>query len=349
MKDLEKIYTVWNGERLSRHVVYWGFWLLLYATVNSGHNGQFFLLWVGVELVIMCIKIPVAYFIMYVLVPKFLIRRRYFLFFLGVLGVATVGGFAIWTNYYYFVIEFWGHTRPASFWTLSIVYKTLDLMYIAAIPSIFKLYQFFAQQEKQKQQVTEQKLHAELELLKHQLHPHFLFNTLNNLYGMILSQHPKAAEVVLHLSNLMSYMLYECNSPLIGLEKEIEQMKNYIQLEKIRYGNRLQVSFECGGDLEGKEIAPLLLMGFIENAFKHGVGSQIEQSWIRVNLWVRGSEMDFTVENSFPEEKGETTIGKSGIGLRNIQKRLELLYPEKHHLKIEKNETYWVRLKINLA
>ncbi len=348
MKNLEKIYTIWNGERLSRHVAYWGFWLLLYATVGAWHNGRPLVDWLGVELLFMCVKLPFTYTVIYVFVPKFLLKRAYFPFVGWVSVGVIIGGSLIWSLYYFYLIDYFGHKRPASFWSFSLVYKSLDLLYISAIPAVFKLYQFFAQQEKQKQQVTEQKLHAELELLKHQLHPHFLFNTLNNLYGMILSGHPKAAEVVLHLSNLMSYMLYECNSPLIGLEKEIEQMKNYIQLEKIRYGNRLQVSFECGGDLQGKEIAPLLLMGFIENAFKHGVGSQIEESWIRINLWVRGSEMDFTVENSFSQEKGETTIEKKGIGLRNIQKRLELLYPERHFLKIEKNETYWVRLKLIL-
>ena len=149
--------------------------------------------------------------------------------------------------------------------------------------------------------MVEQKLGAELKVLKNQLHPHFLFNTLNNLYSMVLTQHPRASEVVVRLSDIMSYMLYDCERRLIDLEKEIENLKNYIELEKIRYGKRLDISFETGGKIAGKSIPPLLLLPFLENAFKHGVGKNERASWVRINLWVNDEELTYLVENSLPD------------------------------------------------
>lgn len=348
MKNLGQTYTTWNWERLQRHLAYWVAWVLFYAMLSTAHAPKLnFGMWLGAELIFMLTRLPFIYLLMYVLVPHYLIRQHYLTFIFWALAGSVTSGMLVWVHYYWWLLDLQGHSNQF-FWRSAVVYRILDVVYISAFPVVFKMYQFFLQQEQQKQQVTQQKLQAELELLKHQLHPHFLFNTLNNLYGMILSQHPKAAEVVLHLSNLMSYMLYECNIPKIDLEKEIEQLKNYIQLEKIRYGARLQVSFECGGDLRGKQIAPLLLIGFIENAFKHGVSNQIDESWIRINLWVKDQEIDFGVENSFPKEKGEASLAKSGIGLQNIQKRLALLYPERHNLKITQKDTYWVHLKLGL-
>jgi sensor histidine kinase YesM len=306
--------------------------------------------WVGVELLMMCIKLPYTYLMMYMLVPQYLIKRQYMIFgFWAVLGMC-IGGLTIWYMYYFYLLDYFGHAKPKTFWSPSIVYKGLDLLYIATLPTVFKMYQYFLQKEQQAQQIQEQKLQAELELLKHQLHPHFLFNTLNNLYGMILTNDKNASEVVLHLSNLMSYMLYECNAPTIALEKEIAHLKNYIELEKIRYGSRLHVSFECGGTLHDKHIAPLLLIGFIENAFKHGANTQLDNAWIRVNLWVEGNTLDFSVENNLPADSPtEMPQTKGGIGLSNIRKRLELVYPKRHNLQIIAKETYFIRLKLELV
>jgi two-component system, LytTR family, sensor kinase len=351
MFKIEKIYTYWGAERLTRHLIYWLFWLVLYATVNTSNNpNSSFFTWLWVELSVMSVKVPFTYMMIYVLVPHFLIQRKYLQFAcLAVLG-AIIGGFTISGLYYLRLAVLIGYPQPSVFLTPGIFFKVLDLLYVSTFPTIYKLYQFYRKAEIVQQEMNAQKLNAELELLKNQLQPHFLFNTLNNLYGMILTNDKNAAPAVLRLSNIMSYMLYECNSPFIALEKEVEHLKAYIELEQIRYGKRLEVSFECGGAMNKHQIAPLLLIGFVENAFKHGAGSHNETAWIRINLWVENGQMDFIIENNLPTKisENENFKVKSGIGLRNIHQRLALIYPDQYTLKIEQSDSFLVHLKLNL-
>lgn len=351
MLTIEKIYSGWNGQRIYRHIAYWCFWLLLYASINSTNSTNSFITWIYLELVIMLVKLPFTYLMIYFFVPHYLLMRRYYDFFFWGLLVTAIGGSAVWSIHYYAFIGFEHYSKPESFFSATFFYKSMDLVYVATFPIILKLQQFYQQQEEQNREIIEQKLHAELELLKNQLQPHFLFNTLNNLYGMVLTNDKNAGTAVLQLSSMMSYMLYECNGKTIELEKEIEHLRNYIELEKIRYGKRLIISFEWGGDIAAKDIAPLLLFGFVENAFKHGVGKNIEEAWIRINCWAKNDTLDFLVENSVSRDEHdnkEPSKMNAGIGLQNIKKRLALIYPQRHNLKIESNETYQVHLKLNL-
>jgi two-component system, LytTR family, sensor kinase len=351
MLTIEKIYGGWSKQRAYRHIAYWFFWLLLYASVNSANSQSGFGFWLIVELLIMTIKLPYTYVMIYFLVPQLLIKRKYYQFFLWALLATVIGGTIVWGIHYYYFVDLIHYSRPTNFFSPPFFYKALDLVYVATFPIILKLQQFYQQQEKQNREIVEQKLNAELELLKNQLHPHFLFNTLNNLYAMILTSDKNATKAVLHLSSMMSYMLYECNGATITLDKEIDHLKNYIELEKIRYGKRLNISFEFGGEIEGKSIAPLLLFGFVENAFKHGVGKNINDGWIRVNCWAKNETLDFLVENSLCGDEVdaiETINTNGGIGLQNIRKRLSLIYPERHSLKIKNDETYLVHLKLDL-
>lgn len=351
MFQIEKTYHGWTFERVARHVLYWLAWLLFYSVVGSSYNIISPVKWAGLELLIMCVKLPFTYFLIYYLVPNYLVSKRYFNFFATLLISATIGGLLIWTLYYYVFTPYFFNHETGPFWTMKISFKALDLIYIASLPTVLKLHQLQSLREKQTLLLVEQKLGAELKLLKNQLHPHFLFNTLNNLYSMVLTQHPKAADVVVHLSDMMSFMLYECEGPLIDLEKEINNLKNYIELEKIRYGKRLEISLEIGGELQGKSIAPLLLIPFLENAFKHGVGKNEAASWVRVNLWVEDSTLTYLVENNLPEGQSEESLlhTQSGVGLSNIRKRLELLYPATHVLEIKKEDTFLAKLNLELS
>jgi LytS/YehU family sensor histidine kinase len=154
---------------------------------------------------------------------------------------------------------------------------------------------------------------AELQLLKAQVHPHFLFNTLNNIYSFSLSRSPFAASLVLKLSDTLRYMITECEAPLVPLEKELKMLNDYIGLESVRYGTRLNVEIKFEGDTDDKMIAPLLLIPLVENSFKHGTSQMLEQPWIRMIINTRENDLEFHLSNSKPE-KINTQDRNNGIG-----------------------------------
>lgn len=191
----------------------------------------------------------------------------------------------------------------------------------------------------------------ELSLLKAQIHPHFLFNTLNNLYALSLSKSDESPGVVLGLSQILRYILYECNTSRVNLNKEIEIIERYVALEKIRYQNRLEINTSIQGKLSDYEIAPLLVLPLVENAFKHGISKLPEEGWINMEIKIRADEFIFKISNNRPiEDETMVSSGKYGnIGLQNIKKRLNILYPNKHELKIiSEDEVFIVVMKIKL-
>lgn len=184
----------------------------------------------------------------------------------------------------------------------------------------------------------------ELHYLKHQIHPHFLFNTLNTIYGFALKQSLQTPEIILKLSNLLDYILYQVNKPTVSLKEEVLHIKEYIELEKIRFQDTLKVDFTSNEIDESIQIAPMLLIPFVENAFKHGsiLNGFLD---IQININVGESQLDFLVSNTIL--KGKTQKSRSGIGIENIQKRLELNYSNNFKLvnKIEENR-YIIKLSI---
>lgn len=193
-------------------------------------------------------------------------------------------------------------------------------------------------------------LQAELDFLKGQIHPHFLFNTLNNLYALTLNNSPKSPNIVMGLSEILRYMLYECNVESVALKKDVEVLESYILIEKIRYEERLDLSFTKAGDISKHQIAPLLLLPLVENAFKHGVSEKVGEAWVNIDLSVKDNLLKFKVANS-KAEKVDTTASKhyGKIGLENVRKRLHIIYPKGHQLKIFNEEEMFVAiLEINL-
>ncbi|RIV22453.1 hypothetical protein DYU11_15670 [Fibrisoma montanum] len=219
---------------------------------------------------------------------------------------------------------------------------------IGGFAAAIKLVKVWYQKQEAYQQIEREKLNAELQLLKSQVHPHFLFNTLNNLYALTLRKSDRSPAVVLKLSELLSYMLYDCNAPEVPVEKEITFMRNYIGLEQLRYGDRLDMSVTISGDYQNKLIAPLLLVPFLENAFKHGTSEQLEQAWMHLDLSVQGTTLKFKLINSRETTEHDATY-VGGIGLLNVKKRLHLLYPDRHDLRITaEDETFMVTLTLEL-
>ncbi|MRR21103.1 hypothetical protein EG827_13065, partial [bacterium] len=187
-------------------------------------------------------------------------------------------------------------------------------------------------------ELEREKLNSELALLKNQVSPHFFFNTLNNIYSLIAINQEDAREAVLSLSKMMRYMLYESEQGNTRLSNEIEFIKGYIDLMKLRLSERVRLSVSLPEEYEDRDVPPLLFIPFIENAFKHGV-SNLGNSFIDIGLRAEGGEITFLVANSISHQSAGTPRAASGIGLDNVRKRLALLYPGHHELRIGERET----------
>ena len=203
--------------------------------------------------------------------------------------------------------------------------------------------------ESNRKQMENDKLANELKFLKAQINPHFLFNTLNNLYYLAYSHSANTTEVIEKLSQMMRYMIYDSNYPKVPLSKEIEYMQNYISLERLRLNNEVPIDFVVEGSTENILVTPLIFITFLENAFKHGVSANASNSWVKINFQVKGKEIIYTVENSKLKSSNMNDKEKSGFGLQNVQRRLELSYPNNYKLKTEDmSDRYFVQLNLSL-
>ena len=199
--------------------------------------------------------------------------------------------------------------------------------------------------------LDKQRKENELRHLKAQLNPHFLFNTLNNLYGLSVAESKMLPGLMLRLSDLLRYSLYDTNQQYVSLQKEVEYIANYVELEKIRWNDSAAIRLEVQGDMEGQHIAPLLLIVFIENAFKHLSVAKGQQAYVRILLAVENGKLHVQVKNSLDTSllPVQTGTRKGGLGLDNARKRLDLIYPDQYTLTINRlPESFEVELQIEL-
>jgi LytS/YehU family sensor histidine kinase len=202
--------------------------------------------------------------------------------------------------------------------------------------------------QKEKEQLEKEKINAEVQLLKAQIHPAFLFSTLNNITSEARLASPKAPEMLIKLSDLLSYMLYECDSPKVKLEREIMMLREYIALEKIRQGEQLEMTFQINGDLGGQLISPLILLPFIDNSFSYCNHELAEQVWVNVDITIENNNLSMKIINGIPAGIDEDASFNSE-SMINIQKRLDLLYPGRHALKINaEQELLMIHLNLKL-
>ena len=220
---------------------------------------------------------------------------------------------------------------------------------VSAFVASLRFFTEWQELEEQKTKFKNEKLTAELKFLRNQINPHFLFNTLNNLYSLAYSNSPQTTEVISRLSQMMRYMVYDCNHDTVSLEKEIEYIKNYISLEKLRLNNNTPIDFEIKGDPGTKYIMPLLLIPFLENAFKHGVSNN-QASWIKASLDCSTNTISLQVKNSINSKNGASASSNSGVGLENLKRRLVLNYPDKHKLEFNASDhQYNANLEVKLS
>jgi two-component system, LytTR family, sensor kinase len=338
--------------RVAIHVTFWLALLLYEGLVWGLVDGEYGrrLAFSAVELPI---KIAATYFTLYFLIDRFLIQRKYGIFLVGLIASMAIFGL-LWRLVSYhtlYPIFYPNGTLVPVLYLPKILIGIFSIYSITAIVASFHIGKLWHLHLQRSQRLEKEKIESDLQLLKSQINPHFLFNTLNNLYVLTLNHHKSAPEVVHKLSELMSYLLYDSNQPEVSLDKELQYIDNYILLEKLRYESRLDVSLNIYDNVQGVSIAPLIILPpFVENCFKHGARHQHFNAWIRIDVSIQEHVVVFKIENSKSTEVNDNHKEKSGIGLSNVQKRLELIYPNRYDLQaMDESDSYLVILKIQLA
>jgi len=237
-----------------------------------------------------------------------------------------------------------GYQEP--FTLIHIVEVMVGTIYVVALVSAIKLAYDWISEKRKNDELQRIQLQTELDFLKSQIQPHFFFNTLNNLYALVIKQSPNAPDVVMKLSEIMQYVLYEVKESRIDLLKAINYVHSYLELEKLRYGERVKSEISIEGDIDEVEIPPLIFLPFVENCFKHGVRKEGDIK-VNINFAVRDKFLYFSVENSLDEH--QDSAPRHGIGIENVKRRLDLLYGKKYNLDTSAtDEMFKVFLKLPL-
>jgi len=349
MKSIHSFFSI----SLVKHVLFWiGVFTYFIVTLNityfSGYEQAF-----DFSLIYLFSQVIVAYVCLYFLVPKFLLPKKLVLFIFSLLLLLMVvyvifgclHEFYYHPKYsYFFSLDSEISKRRGTWDTLMNVPTFIGKSTKFLTPTILIVLAKYYNNQHKYLQLNEQKKATELATLKQQLNPHFLFNTLNNLYSLSVTKSDEAPEVIEKLSEMLDHMLYGSNDQFVSLHKEVELIENYLALEKVRYYDRVAITFtkEVPKDVL---VAPLLFLTFVENAFKHGVSQELEKAIIEIQITVKDAYIYFTISNSIATNK--VFSNKQGIGLKNVKKQLELLYDNAHSLEIkEEKERFYISLKL---
>ncbi len=336
----------WLNRRRVAHSVFW-VTLLIILMIAEGIQQGFFFTFTN-ELINIFFFALLVYFNLYYLVPNYLSQNRFMTY-----GLLLVLSAIIITplKMIVFYFKFSDFPKLQNNLIKDINSQFLINFFLVSISTIVKIVTDWARHVGEKQELVTQTMQSELRFLKSQINPHFLFNTLNNLYALTLKKSDQAPDVVIKLSEMMRYMLYECNEKRVPLSKEVNYIQNYLELEKLRQSNRaVEITFEVNGSIKNQQIAPLMFIPFLENSFKHGLSHQISHGFVHVRLDVDDNRVQFNIENSKPDSAPVRDNRPSGgIGLVNVHRRLNLLYPNQYELKIEDNpNSYAVNLLLEL-
>jgi len=287
----------------------------------------------------------IVYFNLNYLFPNYLDEKRY-----GLYGMFFILAAAVATPLRSLVLYWLYAGSPVIQQNLYAVQSNIFLSHLAvgAGSTMLQIAADWTRSSRERQALQARNLQSELRFLRSQVNPHFLFNTLNSLYALTLKKSDRAPETVLKLSDMMRYMLYDSNARIVPLSKEVDYVRNYLDLEQLRYGEQADIKFDVEGEIEDQQIAPMLFITFVENAFKHGMAKVIEGGFVHILLLIEGNEIRFHIENSMPDiVMNDDHPG--GIGLVNVQRRLDLLYDQRFELhSLEADSTYSVDLYMNL-
>lgn len=360
------LYKGW--QRVLIHMLFWLFVFFFDAIRTSFAIKEINLLFFLYTLRQVLTVILLHYFFVYYAIPQLLLKARWIFFALCILSayIAMCSGM-----YYtlYFIKK--NNILPEQLVFLANVYLKYDFFTTLIDPvriyntMLFHSSLFFtllikitkdfftssvqkSELEKEKIKLEKENIKLELDFLRSQINPHFFFNTLNNIYSIIIDKDEFAADIILKLSDLMRYSLYESGNDKILLKDELKFICDYIDLEKIRHKEHVKINLHVQGDSNHYEIPPLILITFVENAFKHGVNNTIEPSWVKISINIKNAELTFIAQNSkSPRLRSDNIQG--GIGIVNLRRRLDIMYPERYKLMIDNNPLqYMVKLKLQL-
>lgn len=332
-------------KRLYNHILFWLLCLAMEVYVEVSWINYYYthvpawkrlLSGLSAELVLMFVKIPVIY-TSFVIIREFgIIKKKYSTTVLSLFLLFAIGALFSHLLIIQVIFPYIYHDdtfRP--FFSDRIMNSFIDLIFIAGIANAVKQYRYQLILRDQEKTLVQEKLTAELTFLKAQLNPHFLFNTLNSLYALARRKSDRTTDVILKLSSLLRFILYEADKKLIPVSQEILILENYIELERIRYDDKLSIQFEKVLDSTDFSITPLLLLPFIENAFKHGPAEARNDSFVHIRMELKNNgHFLFFVKNNTENEAHEIT---ENIGLKNVRRQLELLYPD-HRLNLSSSE-----------
>ncbi len=327
--------------RIAQHLLFWSAYFIFLFLIslmrsNEGRDVSFHLPFEFMQIAVM---ISVVYLNLNILIPRYFERRKFFLYGLLMITLVLVNG-GIIVSFMRLFPEFSPpfilKDRPSYMFVIPMAFMQLSLVAVTSALHFMRVNQRLQQEALSVKDLESRQLKAELDSLKAQVNPHFLFNSLNNIYSHSLLESPQTPELILKLSGLLNYIIYECQDEQVPLEKEMEFLTNYIALEKVRIDESVQVDLRIEISDTTMMIAPLLFVPLIENAFKYGVNISSDKPSIDVEFKQEFSELRFKCTNlrdNF-EDAAKSVVSVGGIGLENVRKRLDLIYPGKHSFEI---------------
>ncbi len=338
------------------HVLFWVFYISFWTAYIKTFEGRPYetAKIIGVTVGYTFFQAPAAYLVMYSFIPKYLYRKRYIMFVLSFITITILASVLVQLGY--FVVFPIPVTPDQIIQYEKIFFEKIypkafgSTLYLIMMFSIYKILKDRIKQENRNKELEHEKVEAELNFLKAQINPHFLFNAINSIYFLIKKDQQTAGETLIKFSDMLRYQLYECNAEKIPLRKELEYLKNYIELERLRKSAKLLIDVQLNCETENLMIAPFMLMPIIENAFKYVRSDPEKANHIIVSLSAEKKSLTMYVANSIDNLQDQYPAAKAGgIGLSNLKRRLELLYARRHDLQIATAHDYYeVTLKLSL-
>jgi two-component system, LytTR family, sensor kinase len=337
--------------RIALHIAFWLLYLSFTVAIYYVKEPDLGL-HIAYELASLPAKLICVYFTLYFILPRFLLKKKYWKAVILIILVLTLGVFflqllvinTVYPAYFPGITNSVFQNNPSKF-----ISPLLDLIIVTTMAVALKLLKSREKEERDRLSLEKTNIQNELQLLKSQLQPHFLFNTLNGLYALIRDKPELASQMVIRLSNLLRYIIYEGRNALVSVAEDLGCIENYLELERVRYGSKLRLDFSVSGETGSKKIPPLLLLPFIENSFKHGVSNDYNSCWIRCAIIVSENTLEMDLKNSMAKFPGDTTE-KPGIGIKNVRQLLDYSYQGRYTLSTRKaDEVYHVTLKIPVS